>query len=392
MAPQGFISLDTGRLSLDGQAFIHVGVNIPGLAYYGTSALPYSAAGDRLLNLATFSQMGARGVRIFGANNQVTVDQAVAAIEDLANKALNSYNMRLIVSLTDLFCNYHQAPGDGAFCTTSPSGMTILSHDWFAGGYRQNYLPWVRALVTRLRNHAGILAWELGNELKDESNPSQLIEFSNEVVHAIKQIDAYHLVSTGSTARAALLGVTDTEAWYGLCDVVQVHAYDGDRSDTDIVLARAMRKGHIVGESGFRAGCGQGGRAGSVQVDSDQWINIIGTDGYYPWAMQAQGNDIGDGDNTFGVDSYCHTDFGQIYNVLAALAASLPGYPGPPPPPPIGTVPLPLVLLGGVGIVLAGYFIGSYLASQGESLRQPLSEIIELPIGSFVPPGYRVVG
>ena len=57
--------------------------------------------------------------------------------------------------------------GDDGYYQLQTGGWTLLDGTWFAGGYNTNYLPWVEAVVSALKNHNAIFAWEIGNELTD---------------------------------------------------------------------------------------------------------------------------------------------------------------------------------------------------------------------------------
>jgi mannan endo-1,4-beta-mannosidase len=68
---------------------------------------------------------------------------------------------------------------------------------WFAGGFRNDYLPWVREIVTRERAETAVGMWELvGSPANVRS--ATLRAFYDEVGAVVHQLAPRHLVSSGS--------------------------------------------------------------------------------------------------------------------------------------------------------------------------------------------------
>lgn len=68
---------------------------------------------------------------------------------------------------------------------------------WFAGGFRNGYLPWVREIVTRERAEPAIGMWELvGSPANVRS--ATLRAFYDEVGGVVHELAPQHLVSSGS--------------------------------------------------------------------------------------------------------------------------------------------------------------------------------------------------
>ena len=89
--------------------------------------------------------------------------------------------------------------------------ISLLNGAFYRSGYRERYLPFVRAVVDAFRNDPRIFAWEVGNELKYEpafQDPGRaaFIDFMHTVAREIKRSDPNHLVTTGmiSTSHASL--------------------------------------------------------------------------------------------------------------------------------------------------------------------------------------------
>lgn len=105
--------------------------------------------------------------------------------------------------------------GDGvSYCNeTDGASAGAGSHKtaaWYAGGFRTNYLPWVRTVVTRYRNSPAIAFWEILNEPGGTSDQA-MRAFFDETAAAIKAIDPNHLVSSG--AQAAYVNGTNDYAY-----------------------------------------------------------------------------------------------------------------------------------------------------------------------------------
>jgi uncharacterized protein (TIGR03437 family) len=227
---------------------------------------------------------------VFCEPNLAALDQAIAEAK--------ARNLRLIVYLTNNFTAYggirryvqwrlNAAPTDeqlGMFYTDA----TI--REWF-----RNYLTMLlnrENTVTRVRykDEPAILAWELGNELRNKTNVAserarradELLAWTREMAGHIKSIDSNHLVGDGGEGfddnAANYPGLSNQYAVRGdescsfsrlvrepLVDLVSYHLYPpswglNDTSDVEIwirsheQLARAAGKAAYLGEFGKRPG------------------------------------------------------------------------------------------------------------------------------------------
>ena len=73
----------------------------------------------------------------------------------------------------------------------------LLNEAFYSSGFRTNYVPWVREVVTRYKDHPAVFAWELGNEIKHNPNPTIFKSFCKEVSDTIRSIDTRHLITVG---------------------------------------------------------------------------------------------------------------------------------------------------------------------------------------------------
>ncbi|MGH9840229.1 MAG: cellulase family glycosylhydrolase [Blastocatellia bacterium] len=227
---------------------------------------------------------------VFCEANLAALDQAIAEAK--------ARNIRLIVYLTNNFTAYggirryvqwrlNAAPTDeqvGMFYTDA----TI--REWF-----RNYVAMLlnrtnSVTGVRYKDEPAILAWELGNELRNKTNVAserarradELLAWTREMAGHIKSIDSNHLIGDGGEGfddnAANYPGLSNTYAVRGdescsynrlarepLIDLASYHLYPSnwglnDTSDVEIwirsheQLARAAGKAAYLGEFGKRPG------------------------------------------------------------------------------------------------------------------------------------------
>jgi len=199
--------------------------------------------------------------------------------------------------------------------------VNLLDRDFFADGYRTNYLPFVEYIVRRFRDHPWIFAWELGNELKYEPDPQIFLRFARNVSKRIWELDPLHMITTGMiSTKHGGLNEEQKERLYDLpyLHFLTVHNYEGQNED-DSPLAQVLGKPLIVEEAGFA----HGNRALRVRNDMDRWFGR-GARGYMQWGFMATPQDNGDGDVQYGMDRTLHAeDWEKLRKVYSERAASL---------------------------------------------------------------------
>jgi endo-1,4-beta-mannosidase len=310
---------------VDGQRFVFpgdaapsgfVGFDSAGLTHYGTPILPSSTTEQIATQLDGAVAAGARVVRVFAAGNDADADteaQRLGAVLDAAA----SRGLWVIASLVDFYATgYHPQGDDGAY-EVDANGYDTLTHAWFTGGSDGRYAPWVDAVVKKLRDHPAVFAWEIGNELKDLTDPSAFVTFAKATASRIRAIDPNHLVTTGmlSTTNAGLRQAGDVspgtlahQLYEGPSfDFLTTHGYDGSLGDDDTDLAATLSKPIVLEETGFSGD----GRADRVVAYALQWKSQ-GASGYMQWGFLATSSDNGDGDKTFGMDTLFHTDYADM--------------------------------------------------------------------------------
>jgi hypothetical protein len=110
-------------------------------------------------------------------------------------------------------------PGDDHFYEKLDPKFSsnLLNAAFYRGGYRERYLPFVRAVVAAFKHDPRVFAWEIGNELKYEpafQDPGRaaFLSFMHSVAREIKAIDPNHLVATGMIS-ASHASLDEGELW-----------------------------------------------------------------------------------------------------------------------------------------------------------------------------------
>jgi hypothetical protein len=417
-SPPDLVQITGGKFCIQGKPMRFIGVNVRGLVHYGhdPAYFPYAPIGHRSQQLQAARGMNARLARVFLAHKDTPPEQIADRLSEVVALVKQDFpEMYLLPALTNL---YEDVPfyvrGDGKFYEVPPGGSRkILNHAFYAGGYKENYLPFVEYIVKAFKDEPRIFAWEIGNELKAEGEPQLFVDFNLAVAAAIKSWDPYHLVTTGmiSTRHAWMANRPGLrQALYGSprLDFITVHAYNGNEDpgaiEDDSDLARQFGKPFIIEEAGFDItrreyrDC----RPMKTRGDMANWFRQ-GASCYMPWGFLAT-PDNNDGDTAVGMMSSRHPDYPQLYtlhqqcghlllnsgvleDVSPAIAGinfappggvvppapTLPSIPPPAPalpsiPPPAPTLPWPLVADGFDFPVGApdgrGYYVAADLVSQ----------------------------
>jgi len=261
--------------------------------------------------------MNVQVIRIFGANKYLAPEETATNLRILLDKCQH-YGIKLIIALTNFYITSYHPEGDDGYYAEDLNGYTVLKHEWFAGGYEINYLPFVETVVSELKDHPALMAWEPGNELKDctfaNSDPQTFVDFCIAVADTIKSIDPNHLLTTGIIS-VENAGLTHGQAvqLYDVYDFLTTHNYDGE-GDNDMYLATELNKPLIIEEAGF----GGNDRGPSVQADVTKWFDE-GVQGYYQWGFLATSSDNGDGDKIFGMDHIWHNDWDALFDIYKNL-------------------------------------------------------------------------
>ncbi|MFP2909738.1 Ig-like domain-containing protein [Pyxidicoccus sp. 3LFB2] len=332
--PSNFLYRQGKQLYLNGAPYQMVGVNAFSLT--GCGAFPNAAqldaffAGQRPNSLTRTWAFRPQGL--------ANLEKVVAAAE--------KYNQKLILTLADgrSYCGewdgYNGSDGSGK----QPS--------WYSGGYRTNYIPWVRQVVTRFKDSASVGMWELINEPGD-ADTATIKAFFNDASNTIRAIDPNHLISSGSWAPWAYGGEAGFQSLHDLpnIDVGSLHEYDYDYNNGNTIVSphfgpavramNALNKPLIIGETGINAAdsncrTNRTTRRDAMRQKFQQYL-AGGAAGVFVWNWGPV--------NT----TACEHTFGPA-DPINAMIRDFPLATVPPPPPPGDTVQLNDATVGsGVG-------------------------------------------
>jgi hypothetical protein len=251
-----FIQTKGSRLTIAGQSFRFVGVNLPGILHYGMGkdvAFKKTTSDTRLVQMTAARENGASVIRVRLAHRNATAHDVIARLE-VTLAAATHLGLQVIATFVDGFDerNFY-VKGDGTYYRdgTKTQGDK-LSAGFFTKCYLKNYLPFVQSIVRRFRDHPAILAWELGNAFMPPDGEA-FIGFAHAVAEAIHDYDPFHLILPG-IAGVREAGLTE-EQGYRLYNHRTIHAVttasiDGEVSQADLTLAQLLNRPLMVTSGG----------------------------------------------------------------------------------------------------------------------------------------------
>lgn len=332
--PHDFVSSHLGHFWVNGQPLRFVGFNMRGFNYYGFKSLTVSAtATDKITNMATMQQWGAKVARVYIPQCGASMSEVETQL-DLALSVAAAHNVRLICCLTDIYVVSGFYPkGDHVYYSGG-----LLSESWYHTNYKVIYKPMVLQMVNRFKNDPTVFCWQLGNELKcpwEFNSPgNDLLPFSQDMASAIRAIDPNHMISLGTAGtKYAYLDDQEARDVYANFDFLTVHTYDGNDSEaSDATLASQLGKPLLISEAGFDGSAyNSTTRAQATDADIAKWIGR-GARGYMNWAFCALNRVTGDCEY-YGVDYASHgtTDWNNYKAVYTKWANTLSSTPRPAP-------------------------------------------------------------
>lgn len=312
-----------------------IGVNLRGIVFYGQNGiLPNSTPADRDKDLNEVSKMGAKIIRVFVANNQLSASQVSIQLDAFLDTA-DHYGLQVIPTLIDFYHSGFNPRGTDQYYTQDFNGLKTLNSSFFKNGFRSDFKDFVTTVVRRNHSRSNIYAWEIGNELKLDGDPQTFINFLNETASWIRTEDAQHLIATGMM-HSQHTGLSPEQLYPKLndIDVVTVHTYNDDATGVaDLKWANDHGKIGIVEELGASGS----DRPGKLSKNIAAW-KTAGASAILQWAFMARGiNDNGDGDYLYGMDDVdwqarhianAHSkDYDQLFNLYKSGTQNTPPAP-----------------------------------------------------------------
>lgn len=246
---KGFLYREGTQLMLDGKKYQSVSFNSAQLSGCGHD---YEVFPDEEID--SLFKMLPKGILIrtwaFPGN-----EERIKQLIDRAEK----YGHKLLLTLGDgrSGCGHHDGAKNGDGTGKKP--------EWYTEGYKKEYLPHVRNIVKRFKDSPAVGMWEIINEPGDASW-QDIKKFYDTIATEIKQIDANHLVSSGSWAPWAYNGLEPFQEMHTspYIDVGCIHEYDYDYNQSNTIESphfavalkamQSLNKVLIVEETGIESG------------------------------------------------------------------------------------------------------------------------------------------
>ena len=218
----GFLYREGPRLMLDGKPYRSASFNA---CQFSGCGHPYELFPDREIDSLMATLPPGMLIRTWAFPGS---EDRTARLLQMADR----HGHKLLLTLGDgrSSCGHHDGARDGDGSGKRP--------EWYADGYRREYLPHVRRMVEKFKDARGVGMWEILNEAGD-ADWRVIKRFYDTVAAEIKRIDPDHLVSTGSWAPWAYGGLEHFRELHAgpSIDVGCVHEYDYDFQEQNTIAS-----------------------------------------------------------------------------------------------------------------------------------------------------------
>lgn len=218
----GFLYREGPRLMLDGKPYRSASFNA---CQFSGCGHPYELFPDREIDSLMATLPPGMLIRTWAFPGS---EDRTARLLQMADR----HGHKLLLTLGDgrSSCGHHDGARDGDGSGKCP--------EWYADGYRREYLPHVRRMVEKFKDARGVGMWEILNEAGD-ADWRVIKRFYDTVAAEIKRIDPDHLVSTGSWAPWAYGGLEHFRELHAgpSIDVGCVHEYDYDFQEQNTIAS-----------------------------------------------------------------------------------------------------------------------------------------------------------
>ena len=179
----GFLYREGPHLMLDGKPYRSASFNA---CQFSGCGHPYELLPDREIDSLMATLPPGMLIRTWAFPGS---EDRTARLLQMADR----HGHKLLLTLGDgrSSCGHHDGARDGDGSGKRP--------EWYADGYRREYLPHVRRMVEKFKDARGVGMWEILNEAGD-ADWRVIKRFYDTAAAEIKRIDPDHLVSTGSAS------------------------------------------------------------------------------------------------------------------------------------------------------------------------------------------------
>lgn len=167
-----YVKNSNGRFSFEGKPFRFVGANVYELANLDSSIT------KKIIDDS--AEAGFTVLRFWLFENK-PVNEQIKKLNEICD-AVNPFGIKLIVSLADKWGYLQNYKIDEA---------------WYKGGYRNEYLNYVKAITGEFKHRPEIMIWELINE-PETDDFNVFYEFAKNASEEIKNVNENHLLSVGT--------------------------------------------------------------------------------------------------------------------------------------------------------------------------------------------------
>ncbi len=318
------------------------GVNMREFAYYGVGGLPnfFASAPLQRLQAEALRLLGVKLVRFYASQRTISAQDSANRVRTACD-VLADHGMQAIICLDDA----HAVAGwcvPGYDHLHSEVNSQYNKRFFTEDLWRNPYLTHISTIVNAVKDHPGVLMFELGNEYAiqprvpepNRADADAFLRFARAVSDTIKSIAPTKLVSTGlvNTRHIANLieenpPVTVSRQLYSLpgIDAISIHYYyhDNERDNlaNDVNMAKTLGKPFYIGE--FGAEFGKIDRLAYYRSEFDAWRSA-GAFTALPWAFDTSQQDVGISD----IYSFARIkpDFDGLGTVMRAYAADVPPF------------------------------------------------------------------
>jgi endo-1,4-beta-mannosidase len=205
-------------------------------------------------------------VRAYVGYSDLTPDIAADRLHQFLARAAQ-HDVRVIAVLVDYYepdwsqGHWFTPQGLDKYYKNRFQDLSLLDDHFFASGYRDEYLTFVKTVVQRNAGDTSLYAWEVGNELQNTA----VVGFMKEVSDTIRGIDGTLKISSGVLMSSHALNrgepqnADDLYGTLGNVDYATIHYYpenelaDEPARQTEADQAKADGKAVILEELGVPA-------------------------------------------------------------------------------------------------------------------------------------------
>lgn len=342
----------TGRytaLSIDGDDKPKLGVNIREFPHFGIPQWQWAREQGRASYCKSVQDLKMKWIRFFTPHiTYKSLDENIARIRDTLD-IIRDHNLVAVVTLTDSLADVGMFPKEDADWHEKGTPMGHYHKDYFnTNAFRKHYHPYVKAIVSAFKDHAGVGMWQLMNEpalYMPPANDTDVASFArwvDETSAMIYDLDTVHPISIGMINVSHIKPPTADLNQFALdfyskrkhVHVVTCHSYQGitngdanapwDLEDSSMADIRAAAKtGRAMIWTEFGAS-----QASNRRMSTERFLNRQLLQNHASAALQwgymldLDGiSDSGVGDKHFG---WSKASFNKEFDDLKRLFASYP--------------------------------------------------------------------